>query len=227
MSWVTNFSLVIRSSITSLCERFENPELMLNQLVIDMEEELERVRANVAGVIADEIQLGRQVDQASAEMDQWQERAATAMQRHDEAAARAALEQKLLAQQRAETLGKEHTKHKAEAAKLHKAIRDLETQIRQARHKRSLLVARLARVDSSRKINEVMKQADSRSALAQFHRLEKRVERAEALEQAYARLDDRDPNAEALAEQFAEHERRDKLEKELDELKRRVEPNPS
>jgi phage shock protein A len=227
MSWFTNFSLVIRSSVSGLCERFENPELMLNQLIIDMEEELQRVRGSVAGVIADEIQLGRQVDQARSAADQWQERAAAALRRHDESAARAAMEQKLLTEKRAETLGKEHAKHKEETVKLHRAIRDLEAQIRQARHKRTLLVARLARVDSSRKINDVMKQADSRSAVAQFHRLEQRVERAEALEQAYARLDDRDPSAEALAEEFAEHEHRERLEKELEELKRRVEPNAS
>ena len=225
MNWLTNFSLVIRSSISGLCERFENPELMLNQLIIDMEEELQRVRNNVAGVIADEIQLGRQVDQARSEADQWHQRAAAALKRQDESAARAAMEQKLLAEKRADALGKEHAKHRDEAAKLQRAIRDLEGQIRQARNKRTLLVARLARVDSSRKINEVMKQADSHSALAQFHRLEQRVERAEALEQAYARLDDRDPSAEALAEEFAQREHRERLEKELEELKRRVGPH--
>jgi phage shock protein A len=178
----------------------------------------------VAGVIADEIQLGKQVDQARAEQGQWQERAAQAVGRGDDKAARLAMEQKLLAEKRAETLGQEHAKHKQEAVKLHRAIRELEGQIRQAKHKRTLLVARLARVDSSRKINDVMRQAESGSALAQFRRLEQRVERAEALEQAHARLDDRDPDAEALAEEFAERERRERLEKELQELKRRVEP---
>jgi phage shock protein A len=225
MSWLANFSLVIRSSITGLCERFENPERMLNQLIIDMEEELERVRGNVAGVIADEIQLGRQVDKARVEVGQWHQRAAAALQRQDEAAAKAAIEQKVLAQKRAETLSKEHAKHNEETARLHRSIRDLERQIRQARHKRSLLVARLARVESARKIDQVMKQADSGSALAQFHRLEERVERAEALEEAYARLEDRDPKAEALAARFAEREQRDRVDKEFQELKRRVQPN--
>jgi phage shock protein A len=225
MTWLTNFSLVIRSSITGLCERFENPERMLNQLVIDMEEELERVRGNVAGVIADEIQLGRQVEKARAEVSQWHQRADAALRRQDEGAAKAALEQKVLAQQRADGLAKEHNKQKDETARLHRATRELEGQIRQARHKRSLLVARLARAESSRKINQVMKQADSTSALAQFHRLEERVDRAEALDEAYARLEDRDPKAEALAAKFAERERQDRVTKELEELKRRVQPN--
>src|SRR3954468_19572968 len=112
MGWFTTFSLVIRSNVTALCERFENPERMLNQLIIDMEEELERVRHHVAGVIADEIQFARQADQAAAEATQWQERATVAMKRGDEAAAKAALEQKVLVSQRAETFTKEHAKHK-------------------------------------------------------------------------------------------------------------------
>jgi phage shock protein A len=224
MQWLKTFSLVIRSNVTSLCECFENPERVLNQLVIDMEEELERVRASVAGVMADEIQLGRQVEKARSDAEQWQKRAEEALKRHDDKAARAALEQKVLAEQRGEMLQKEYDKQKEETAKLHRATRDLEHKIRRAKHKRSLLVARLARVESSHNINQVLKRADDTSALAQFSRLEDRVDRAEAMEEAYARLDDRDPKAQELERQFAEQELRERLQKEFDELKRRVEP---
>src|SRR5688500_9830554 len=108
MRWLKTFSLIIRSNITALVERFENPERVLHQLILDMEEELERVRAKVAGVFADEIQLGRQVDRAREEADLWQQRAAQALQRGDETGARAALEQKILADSRAQTLDAEH-----------------------------------------------------------------------------------------------------------------------
>ena len=225
MKWLTTFSLVIRSNLSALCERWENPERVLSQLIIDMEEEQERVRASVAGVIADEIQLGRQVDRAQAEAAEWDARAAAAMKRNDEASAKAALEQKILAEQRADNLAGEHDKHKEDTAKLHRAMRDLEQKIRQARHKRSLLVARLARVESARSINQVLARADDTSALAQFQRLEQRVERAEAIEEAYLRLEDRDPKAEELERKFKEQEQRERLEKEFEELKRRAEPD--
>ncbi len=224
MKWFQTFSLVVRSNLTALCECFENPERVLNQLVLDMEEELAGVRNKVAGVIADEIQLGRQVDKARADKELWQERAASALRRNDEAAAKAALEQKLLADQRIETLSKEHAKHKEETGKLHRAIRDLEHKIRQARHKQTLLVARLARVESAKSIHAVLKCADSTSALAQFQRLEQRVERAEAMEEAMARLDGQDPKVQDLEQQFAAEEQRQRLQKEWEELKRRVEP---
>lgn len=222
MQWLKTFSLVIRSNVTTLCEHFENPERTIHLLILDMEEELQSVRAKVAGVLADEIQMEKQMVKAQQEAEQWQERATQAMKRKDETAARAALEQKVHVAERARSLAREHEEHKKESQKLHRAIRDLESKIRQARHRKSLLLARLARADSTRTINQVLHQVDDRSALAQFHRLEERVERAEAMEEAYQRLDDKDPRAQDLERQFAEREQQARLQKEFDELKRRV-----
>jgi phage shock protein A len=227
MQWLQTFSLVLRSNVSTLAERFENPERVLHQLILDMEDELERVRASVAGVLADEIQLGKQVEKAREEVRQWRERAEKAIQRRDETQAKQALEQKVLAEQRAGQLEKEHAKQKEETAKLHRALHDLEHKIRQARHKRSLLAARIARADSSRTVNSILKRTDTPSALAQFQRLEERVERAEAMEQAYDRLGDRAPEAHDLEQQFEERDRQEQLQREFDELKRRLEEPPA
>jgi phage shock protein A len=223
MQWIQTFSLVVRSNITALCERFEDPERVLNQLLIDMEEELERVRASTANVIADEIQMGKAVARARAESTRWADYAAAALGRGDEARARAALEQKLLADQRVETLTKEHAQHQAEADRIQRAVRDLEEKIQQARHRRALLLARLTRADSARQVRRVLTQVEQHSALAQFQRLENRVDRAEALEAAYERLDGRDPDAETLKQQLEEQQRREQLQREFDQLKRRLE----
>jgi phage shock protein A len=224
MSWLKQFSLVISTNVSALIERFEDPERVLNQLILDMEEELERVRASTAAVIADEIQLGKRVAQAREEAKQWDERAGKAIKRKDEATARSALEQKLLAEQRADSLDAQYRRQQTETAKVQDAVRDLEEKIRQAGHRRSLLLARLTRADSARSVDQVMRQVDGSSALAQFHRLEKRVERAEAMEAAYDRMEGRDPKAEDLDRKFAEQERQERLQTELDELKRRLQP---
>src|SRR5262245_35764285 len=108
MGWINTFSLVMRSSISTLRDKIEDPERMLHQLIIDMEEELERVRAAVAGAIADEIQLGAKCRNTRDESKQWFDRATTAVRRGDEAGAKAALDQKLLLEQRADDLDKEY-----------------------------------------------------------------------------------------------------------------------
>jgi phage shock protein A len=98
----------------------------------------------------------------------------------------------------------------------------LEDRIRQARQKQTLLLARLTRADSTSRINKALDKAQNRSAFTQFSRLEQRVERAEAMSEAYDRLEGRDPTAEELERQFQEADRKEKLEREFEELKRRV-----
>src|SRR3954463_11036496 len=116
MAWLKRFTLVFQTNVNALVERFEDPERVLHQLLLDMEEELQRVRAGTADVIADEIQLGKRAAQARAEADQWQERAAQALCRGDEATARASLEQKVHAAGRADALDVQHRKQKDETA---------------------------------------------------------------------------------------------------------------
>jgi phage shock protein A len=222
MKWLENFAFVMRSSITTLREKIEDPERMLHQMIVDMDEELESIRASVAGAIADEILLGKKVERARAEAEEWRERATTAVKRNDDRSAKAALEQNVAAEQRADSLEREYQKQKDETAKLQRAVRDLEDKIRQARQKQTLLVARLARAESSTRINQVLDKAASQSAFAHFGRLEQRVERAEAMTEAYDRLEGRDPDAAELQRQFEETERKERLEKEFEALKRQV-----
>lgn len=225
MKWFNNFSLIMRSTITTLEQKVQDPERMLHQLIIDMEEELERVRANVAGAIADEIQMRKSAERARDEVEQWLERATKTMERGDDAQAKAALEQKLRCEQRADSLEAEYEKQRQQVLKLQDAVRDLEDKIRQARQKQTLLQARLVRAQSQQKINHALSSSTSRSAFVQFDRLEKQVDREEAMSQAYDRLDGRDPDAEELQRQFEESERQEKLAAELAALKQRVNGN--
>ena len=203
-------------------EKIEDPERMLHQLICDMEEELATVRESVAAAIADEIQLSKQVDQANQEVKTWLERAQAAIQRGDESAAKDALDQKLRCEERVATLETGYEAQSVQVQKLQAAYRELEDRIQQARHKRTLLVARLARAESTERINNAIDRAGSSSAFAQFSRLEDRVDRAEAMSEAHDRLDGRDPAAEELAARFEADERRARLQSEFESLKQQL-----
>lgn len=222
MQWLNQFTLVMKSSITALREKIEDPERMLQQLIIDMEEEQESVRHSVAEAIADEIQLGKQVDREREVAKEWFERATKALKRGDEATSKAALEQKMLSEKRADDLNVQHEKQKTQTRKLQDSVRDLEDKLRQARQKRTLLLARLSRSKSSQRINAALDHANSSSAFAHFNRLEQRVDRAEALEAAYDRMEGRDPDADELERQFDEAERRENVASEFERLKQQL-----
>ncbi len=222
MSWIEGFTLIMRSNFTAIRTKFEDPERMLHQLICDMEEELDRVRRSVAAAIADEIQLAKEVDRVRQEMQQWEARASSGLKRGDEALARQALEQKMLSQERLATLEKSHETQKTQTAKLQAAYRDLEEKIRQARQKRTLLLARLASAESTQAIHNALDRATGKSAFAEFSRLEQKVDRAEALTDAYDRLEGRDPARDELANKFEVDERKSRLEEEMALLKARL-----
>jgi len=226
MKWLERFTFVMRSNITTLREKVEHPERMLHQLIVDMEDELCAVRHSVAEAIADEIQLRKRAERAREEAVQWTQRAEAAFQRSDENGARSAVDQKVLAEERAAGLEEEHRKQKEQTAKLQASVADLEAKIRQARQKRTLLVARFTRAEAGRRINATLDRVESRSAFAQFQRMEDKVERAEALNEACERLEGRDPDAAELERKFAEDERKDRVRREFEELKQRLSAKP-
>lgn len=219
MKWLSQFSLVMRSSVTSLREMVEDPERLLHQLIIDMGNELDEVRSSVAEAVADEIQMGRRTEAERREADKWLDRATAAMKRGDEVSAKAALEQKIAAQQRADRYQVEFDKQASEVRKLQSSVLDLEDKIRQAKQKMTLLTARMARASSTKKIHTAMERSNSQSAFAQFGRLESKVEREEAICEAWDRLDGKDPTIEELDRSFEAAERQDLLAQELDRLK--------
>lgn len=227
MSWMERFSLVMRSSFTVISERFENPERMLHQLLIDMDEELETVRRSVAEALADEIQLRKKMEAARLERDQWLTRAKSAIDRKDEKSAEAALQQKLYAAERAEELSKEYERQQQQTRKLRDSVRDLEEKIRQARQRQTLLLARVTRAESSRRISEALDRTGKQSAFAQFQRMEAKVDRAEALAEAYDRLDGHDPDVDELERQFAEQQRAETLRQEMESLRQTMESGTS
>ena len=222
MTWLTQFSLIMRSSLTSLKEKIEDPERTLHQLLIDMEEELDNVRAKVAEAVADEVQMRHRTERERSDVEKWSDRAAQAMKRGDETTARSALDQKLSARQRAERLEQELARQQKDVLKLQDAVRDLEDKIRQAKQKKTLLTARLARAESTQKIHDVMERTTSKSAFAQFNRLEERVDRQEALSEAWDRMDGKDPDAMELERKLDAAERSERLADELALLKAQV-----
>src|SRR2546422_2807604 len=73
-------STLIRSNINDLINRAENPEKMLNQLIVDMRSQLAKAKQQVAAAIADEKRLSAQVDTEKKSAEDWERRAVLAVQ---------------------------------------------------------------------------------------------------------------------------------------------------
>ncbi|MBT3276062.1 MAG: PspA/IM30 family protein, partial [Spirochaetales bacterium] len=57
------FRRVVKSNLNDMISKAENPEKMLNQLIVDMNEQLIESKKSVASAIADEKKLERLMNQ--------------------------------------------------------------------------------------------------------------------------------------------------------------------
>ena len=81
MGLFDRFRRVVKSNINDMISKSENPEKMLTQLIEDMNGQLIESKKAVAGAIADEKQLERQLLQQRSQAEDWEKRAVLAVHR--------------------------------------------------------------------------------------------------------------------------------------------------
>src|SRR5881396_1679211 len=160
-------STLIRSNINDLISRAENPEKMLNQLIVDMRSQLAKAKQQVAAAIADEKRLAAQVDQEKKAAEDWEKRdvlAKQALLRHNEHA------------QGALQLHDTWIKHREETDKLKVSLRQLNDRIEEAKRKKNILIARQKRAEAHKRIQETMSSIGDKSAFETFEKMAEQIE---------------------------------------------------
>ena len=107
-------STMLRSNINDLISRAENPEKMLNQLILDMKGQLAKAKQQVASAIADEKKLQADAEQMKKQAEDWERRAMLAVQEGRDDMAKQALVRYNEALQGAQQLHETWVKSKAE-----------------------------------------------------------------------------------------------------------------
>ena len=80
MGLFDRLSGLLRSNINDLISRAEDPEKMLNQILVDMRSQLAKAKQQVATAIADEKRLRDQADGEYRQGADWEKRAMLALQ---------------------------------------------------------------------------------------------------------------------------------------------------
>src|SRR6266567_6225178 len=111
-------STLIRSNITDLISRAENPEKVLEQLIIDMRGQLAKAKQQVAAAIADEKKRSAQAEQEKKMAEDWEKRAVLAVQENRDDLAKQARLRHNEHVQAAITLHETWVKHREETEKL-------------------------------------------------------------------------------------------------------------
>jgi phage shock protein A len=173
------FSQLLRSNLNDLISRAEDPEKMLNQVLVDMRSSLVKAKQQVAASIADEKRLRDQTDAEYKQAADWEQKAMLAIQEGRDDLAKQALVRQSEHVQHGQQLEQTWEAHRMETEKLKNSLRDLNDKIEEAKRKKNLLLARQRRAQAQRRIAETMSSMSETSAFEAFARMEERIEQNE------------------------------------------------
>ncbi len=219
MGIFARLATLIKSNLNDLISRSEDPEKMLNQIVLEMSNQLLEAKRQVALSIADEKRLQKQVEQETQNAAEWEKRAMLAVRAGDDALAKEALARKKEHQTLAEQFQDQWSKQKAAVEQLKLALRALNNKIEEAKRKKNLLIARKKRAEAQKAIQETMSGLKNASAFETFDRMAGRIEQMEAEAEAHAELNE-EATGDTLAHKFRELEVTKGADEDLMALKR-------
>ena len=190
MGILDRLSSLLKSNINDLISRAEEPEKMLNQILVDMKTQLVKAKQQVASANADEKRLRDQVDQEFRQAQDWEKRAMLAIQEGRDDLAKQALVRHGEHLTHGQTLEATWESHRMETEKLKNSLRDLNDKIEEAKRKKNLLIARQRRAQAQQRIAETMSSMSEHSAFEAFNRMEERIVSTEKRIQASAEIDE-------------------------------------
>ncbi|HEU4642767.1 MAG TPA: PspA/IM30 family protein [Gemmatimonadaceae bacterium] len=183
-------SSLIKSNINDLISSAENPEKMLNQIIVDMRSQLAKAKQQVAAAIADERRLHDQVEAEYRQAQDWEKRAMLAVQEGRDDLAKQALMRQNEHVAHGQQLEATWRSHQAETEKLKGSLRDLNDKIEEAKRKKNLLIARQKRAEAQKRIADTMSSMSEKSAFEAFARMEAKIEDNERRMLANAEIDE-------------------------------------
>ena len=213
---------VLKANINALISKAEDPEKMLNQLIMDMNEQLLEAKKTVAMSIADEKKLERQALENKAQGEDWEKKAMLAVKAGKDDLAKEALLRKQEYDGYAASFQKEFESQHASVEQLKDALRQLQSKIEEASRKKNLLIARAKRAQAQKQIQQTMGSLSANSSFDTFDRMAQKVDQIEAEADAMKELGEVTAD-QKLEDKFKELESSDSTsDKLLEDLKAKM-----
>ncbi len=188
MGIFSRLGTLIKSNLNDLISRAEDPEKMLNQVLLEMQQQLVEAKKAVAVAIADEKRLQKQYNAELDKAKEWERKAMLAVRAGDDNLARQALVRKQEHENISAQFQQQWIAQKGAVDKLKDALRLLANKIEEAKRKKNILIARKKRAEAQRQIASTMQGLGDTSAFETFDRMAERITLLEAVAEAGAEL---------------------------------------
>jgi len=216
MALLERVSTLVRANINDMIDKAEDPEKMIKQVILDMQNQLLQVKTQVAIAIADQHLLEKKQKENEEKTSEWMRKAELAVTKKDDDLARAALHRVESYREMAGGFTQQVADQKAQVENLKTALRKLEQKLEEARAKADVLIAQHRRARAVGKAQDARTAIGGNSKSAAFDRMKRKVEQSEAVGQAKSEMDTDD-----VEDRFMAIEKSDRIEQLLAEMKAR------
>jgi phage shock protein A len=214
MGLLERVSTLIRANLNDMIDRAEDPEKLIKQVILDMDNQYLQVKTQVAVSIADQHMLEKKLRENEDAGRDWMRKAELAVEKQQDDLARAALDRFQTSQKLALSYREQVDDQKLQVETLKNALIKLEQKLDEAKAKRDLFLARHRRSVALGKAARAQSAIGDHSNSAAFDRLQDRVSHTEAIASAEVELLN-----ENAGDRLARLDRDTEVERLLTELK--------
>ena len=214
MALLERVATLVRANLNDLVDKAEDTEKMIKQVILDMQNQLLQVKTQVAISIADQHVLEKKLQEAEENERQWMGRAGIALDKKDDALARAAVERSMSYKATAANFRQQVEDQKGQVENLKSALLKLQTKLAEAQSKSDVLIAQHRRARAMNKATQATSGLGDNANSEAFDRMKSKVQHHEATAQAHAELVSDDVN-----DKFAAMEKQEEIDRLLNDLK--------
>ncbi len=207
---------LLKSNVNDLIDKAEDPEKMVKQIIIDMQQELNKSTQALGKAVSSERIAKKQYDDAARTASEWEERAKTALAAGDEELAKKALANKVKADKDAAAYKEMYDTISQQTETIRTQVEVLKSKLEEAKSRQAMLIARSQMADTQKNLAKSTGGFDSSSASEKFDRMEEKIMQKEAEAQAFAEIAGQ--NSETVDE-FEKLEKETQVDSELARLK--------
>lgn len=214
MSLLERVTTLIRANINDLIDKAEDPEKMIKQVILDMQNQLLQLKTQVAIAIADHHLLVKKKDENEALAADWVRKAQFAVDRNQDDLGRVAAEKSISFKRTAASFAQQIEDQNAQVELLKSALSKLQVKLAETQAHAEVVIAQ------HRRSKALKKAADARWKVAElkdtgaFQRMKSKVQQTEAVGLAKTQMLDEDP-----ADRLAALEHDEEVEKLLQEIR--------
>ena len=209
---------IVKANLNDLLTRAEDPEKMIRQMILEMEEAVNKATASVGTAVANEKRLERQYMEKQDQIEAWQKKAELAVEAGEDDLARRALERKSTIEEAARDLEAALDESRKTSTQLKQQLTQLKSKLDEARTRQGALVARRRAAEARKQIAKGLSGVGD-DAFSSFDRFRQRIESEEAEADAHQAIAGAEPS---LEDAFSKLEKKGSVEDELKALKEKM-----